>query len=215
MADKKSDEDTKDEQMPEKLFPDQLDDEEVEFIFRKHPIVMRKGLVLAMLGPLIGVLPAAIRPSLGFGWFFGGLAIGTFIGAMILLPSWIAWYYSVFIVTDRRMIQITRRGLFRKSFVDLGLNQIQSLNYEVNGLQATMLGYGTLLVQTYMGDLVVHYIHHPAKIYKQLVISLRDHGVKAANMRGESDKVDDTDDDSDQELTDDSEENSIVEAEEV
>jgi hypothetical protein len=31
------------EDQPEKLFPDQLDGEEVLFVFRKHPIVMRKG----------------------------------------------------------------------------------------------------------------------------------------------------------------------------
>lgn len=178
MADKSQDQDTS----QEKYFPDQLDGEEVQFVFRKHPIVMRKGLVYGMLGPLFGVIPAAVRPELGFGWFFGGLLGGFVLGALILFPSWIAWYYSVYIVTDRRLIQITQRGLFRKSFVDLGLNQIQSLNYEVNGLQATLLGYGTILVQTYMGDLVVHNVHHPAKIYKQLITILRDQGVTPAVM---------------------------------
>jgi len=43
----------------------------VLFVFRKHPIVMRKGLVFGLLGPLIGILPAAINPNLGFGYFFG------------------------------------------------------------------------------------------------------------------------------------------------
>jgi hypothetical protein len=162
---------------PEKIFPDQLDGEEVLFMFRKHPIVMRKGLVLCMLGPLLGVLPAAIFPQLGFGWFFGGLAGGFVVGALIMLPSWINWYYSMYIVTDRRLIQITQRGLFKKSFVDLGLSQIQSLNYEINGLQATLLGYGTILVQTYVGDLVIHEVHHPAKLYKKLITILHDEGV--------------------------------------
>lgn len=171
-----------DQEPKEKHFADQLDDEEVLFVFRKHPIVMRKGLVFGMLGPLFGVIPAAIRPELGFGWFFGGLIGGFILGALILFPSWIHWYYSVFIVTDQRLIQITQRGLFRRSFVDLGLNQIQSLNYEVNGLQATLLGYGTILVQTYMGDLVVHDVHHPAGIYKKLITILKDYGVAPAAM---------------------------------
>lgn len=190
-----------------KHFPDQLDDEEVEFIFRKHPIVMRKGLVFGMLGPLVGIIPAAVKPELGFGWFFGGLFGGMLLGGLIFLPFWIAWYYSVFIVTDRRLIQITRRGLFRKSFVDMGLNQIQSLNYEVNGLQATMLGYGTLLVQTYMGDLVVQQVYHPAQIYKQLVTVLRDQGVHPANMANQE-SAEETE-------KPEAEDDSIVEAEEV
>ena len=43
-----------------KYFDDQLDDEDVLFVFKKHPVVMRKGLVIGMLGPLLGIAPAAI-----------------------------------------------------------------------------------------------------------------------------------------------------------
>ena len=177
---------TENEEQPEKLFPDQLDGEEVLLMFRKHPIVMRKGLVFGMFGPLVGIIPTAIWPTLGFGWFFAGLFGGIALGMLILFPFWINWYYSVYIVTDRRFIQITQKGLFRKSFVDLGLNQIQSLNYEINGLQATLLGYGTILVQTYMGDLVIHEVHHPAKLYKQLISILRDEGVEPVEMLPQS-----------------------------
>ncbi len=163
--------------MAKKYFADQFDDEEVLYVFRKHPVVMRKGLVLAMIGPLIGVLPAAVKPTLGFGWFFGGLLIGLVIGALILFPSWIAWYYSVFIVTSQRFIQITQRGLFHRSVVDIGLNQIQMVNYEIAGFQETMLGFGTIMMQTYMGDLVIHDVHHPAKTQKRMLKILRDTGV--------------------------------------
>jgi uncharacterized membrane protein YdbT with pleckstrin-like domain len=176
---------TKDEpedKQSEKLFPDQLDGEEVLLLFRKHPIVMRKGLVFGMFGPLVGTLPTAIWPTLGFGWFFAGLFGGIALGALIMFPFWINWYYSIYIVTDRRFIQITQKGLFSKSFVDLGLNQIQSLNYEIRGLQATLLGYGTILVQTYMGDLVIHEVHHPAKLYKKLITILHDKGVEPVEM---------------------------------
>lgn len=170
---------------PEKLFPDQLDNEEVLFMFRKHPIVMRKGLVFGMFGPLVGILPTAIWPMLGFGWFFAGLFGGILLGLLIFFPFWINWYYSMYIVSDVRMIQITQKGFFHKSFVDLGLTQIQSVNYEVSGLQATLLGYGTILVQTYMGDLVIHEVHHPSKIYKKLITILRDEGIEPAAMMPE------------------------------
>jgi hypothetical protein len=163
-------------------FDEQLDGEEVLFVFRKHPVVMRKGLVLGMFGPLFGVLPAAIWPQLGFGYFFGGLAAGIVFGALLFVPSYIAWYFSVFIVTNERLVQVTQRGLFKRSIVDLGLNQIQSLNYEVIGLQPTLLGYGTILVQTYMGDLVLHEVPHPMKIYKRLSTILRDLDIKPQQM---------------------------------
>ncbi len=167
---------------PAKYFEDQLDDEEVLYVFRKHPIVMRKGLVLCCIGPLLGIIPAAVKPELGFGWFFGGLAGGFLLGALLILPYWISWYYSVFIITDQRFIQMTQKGLFNKSIVDLSLNHIQSLNYEIKGIQETLLGYGTILVQTYMGDLVIHDLHHPGHIYKKLIMILRDQGITPTSL---------------------------------
>lgn len=165
----------------QKYFADQFDDEEVLMVFRKHPVVMRKGLVLALMGPLIGVIPAAIKPTLGFGWFFGGLAAGFVLGVLLFVPGWIAWYYSVFIVTDQRFIQITQKGLFHRAVVDIGLNQIQMVNYEIAGLQETLLGFGTIMVQTFMGDLVIHDVHHPAKIQKRMLHILRDQGIIISN----------------------------------
>lgn len=163
--------------MPEKYFPDQFDDEEVLFMFRKHPVVMRKGLVLSMFGLLAGVIPAAVKPTLGFGWLFGGLGVGFAGGILLFLPFWIAWFYSVFIVTDQRLIQITQKGLFHRTVVDLTLSQIQMVNYQVAGLQETLLGFGTIMMQTYVGDLIIHDVHHPAKIQKKLLKILRDKGI--------------------------------------
>lgn len=187
-------------QTPEsvKYFADQFDDEEVLMVFRRHPVVMRKGLVLFSIGPLLGVLPAAIQPALGFGWFFGGLAGGFALGVLLFMPAWIAWYYSVFIVSDQRFIQIKQKGLFNRSVVDIGLNQIQMVNYEIAGLQETLLGYGTLMMQTFMGELLIHDVHHPAKIQKKLIHILREQGVLAngAHMSPQqaSDKEDTKDD---------------------
>ena len=160
-----------------KYFEDQLDDEEVLFVFRKHPIVMRVGLILGMLGPLLGVIPVAIKPDLGFGAFFGGLAAGTILGILVFLPDWISWYFSVFIVTDQRFIQITQKRLFHRSVADLGLAQIQSVYYEVSGLQESLLGFGTIKMQTYVGDLTIHEVHHPSQIQKKLLSILRDEGI--------------------------------------
>lgn len=164
-------------QKPAKYFDDQFDDESVLLVFHRHPIVMRKGLVLGLLGPLLGIIPAAIKPELGFGIFFGGLALGCLLGLIIFAPSWISWHFSVFIMTDQRFIQITQKGLFHREVVDLTLNQIQSVNYQVSGLQETLLGFGTIKMQTYVGDLVIRDVHHPAKTQKKLLSVLREEGI--------------------------------------
>ncbi len=172
----------KEKEKKQKHFEDQFDDEEVLFVFRKHPIVMRRGLIIGAFAPLLGVLPAAINPNLGFGWFFGGLAVGILLWLLILFPYWISWYYSIFIVTDQRLIQIGQKGLFHKTVVDLGLTQIQMVNYQIAGLQETLLGYGTIMMQTYVGDLIIHFVHHPAKIQKQILNILREQGITANSL---------------------------------
>ena len=163
--------------MAQKYFADQFDDEEVLFVFRKHPIVMRKGLILGMLAILLGVIPSLFDPR--YSVLFLGLLAGLVLGIILYVPSWITWYFSVFIVTDKRLIQITQKGMFHRSVIDMGLNQIQMVNYQVAGFQETLLGFGTIMMQTFVGDLIIHEIHHPEKIQKKLLEILREQGVSA------------------------------------
>ena len=152
-------------------FKEQFDDEETLLVFRKHPVVMRKGLILGMFGLLLGVMPALIKPD--YSVFFAGVAGGLILGLILLLPSWVRWYFSVYIMTNQRFIQQTR-SLLQVNVVDLGLEQIQMINYQIAGLQETLLGFGTIIVQTYVGDLVIRDVHHPAQVQKKMVHILRE-----------------------------------------
>ncbi len=169
-----------------KYFADQMDDEEVLYVFNRHPIVMRKGIVISSVALLIGPMYTTALtfiyannpekyPSLTFFWL--SLVLSLVLGAILFIPSWVAWRYSVFIVTDQRFIQITQKGFFHRSVVDVGLNQIQMVNYEVAGLQETLLGFGTIMMQTYMGELLINDLHHPAHIQKKLLGILREQGI--------------------------------------
>lgn len=160
-----------------KYFTDQLDGEELLFIFRKHPIVMRKGLIFGLLMLVVGVIPSLFKPE--FSILYGGLAAGIVLGLLVYAPSWISWYYSVYIVTDQRLLQIKQKGLWNKSVVDISLNQIQMVNYEIAGLQETMLGFGTIMMQTYVGDLIIHDVHKPAVIQQKILGILREKGIIA------------------------------------
>ncbi len=177
--------------MSDKNFAEQFDDETVLMVFRRHPIVMRKGLIFSMLGLLAGTLPGLI--TLEFSWFYGGLAAGFFLAVLLFAPAFIAWYFSIFIVTDQRFIQITQKGLFHRSFSDLGLQHIQTINYDISGLEQTILGFGTIVMQTYMGDLVIRNVYHPAKTHKNLNMILREQGITPAEYPPEMSEKDITD----------------------
>src|SRR5665213_2503228 len=172
---------------PPKYFDDQFDGEEVLYVFHKHPIVMRRGLIIGMvawlIGPVYTLTLTYTQPNNPPTMVFFGLSllISFFVGMILFMPSWISWHFSVFIVTDQRFIQITQKGLFHRAVADLGLNQIQSVNYEVSGLQETLLGFGTIKMQTYVGDLTIHEVHHPARIQKKLLEILRKEGITTTN----------------------------------
>ncbi len=52
--------------------------------------------------------------------------------------------------------------------VDLGLDKVQSISYEVPGIFGGMLGYGTLLLQTQVGNMKISMVQGPEKTYNIL-----------------------------------------------
>lgn len=174
-------------------FEGQGPDEEVLQMFRKHPVVMRKGLVISAAGLLVGPLLTTVLasdfgmrvfkmetpPTMGF--FFGSLLLSFVLGAILFFPSWMSWYFSIYLVTNQRFIQVYQKGFFHKSVADTPLSQIQSVNYEVSGIQETLLGFGTIVVQTYLGDIVMHEMHHPAHTSRLITDVLREQGIETAD----------------------------------
>jgi hypothetical protein len=79
-------------------------------------------------------------------------------------------------MTSKRFIQ-QNRSLLQVDVVDIGLDQIQMINYQIAGLEETVLHFGTIIVQTYVGDLVIKQVHHPEKVQSKMVHILRDLGI--------------------------------------
>ena len=155
-------------------FKGQYENEEVLYAFRKHPVVMRRGLIYFMFAILLGTVPSFIKPELSY--FYIGIGAGFALGVLVAFPSWVYWYFSVYIVTDQRFIQSTQKGFFNKKVIDLALSQIQMVNYEVHGIQETLLGFGTITIQTYVGNLTIHDVHKPAHVQHELLGILRERG---------------------------------------
>jgi len=153
-------------------FPGQHEAEEIDFVFRQHPIVMRKHMIFGLLIFALGLLPFAFWPLDQWTWWVAG--IGTVIGLIIFGYRYLSWHFSVYIISSERLLQITQKGLFDRSVQDISLNRILSVNYEVKGLQATLFKFGTVVVQTYAGDLILKFIYHPEEVQQHLNKLIRD-----------------------------------------
>ena len=148
------------------IFDGQREGEEVQFVFRRHFLTAKSGVIFLILMIMIGVGLTLLWPN-NMMIFETFLAL-ILVGVLGFLYSYMLWYFSIYIVTNQRIRQISQRGLFKKSVVDLGLDRIQSISYGVNGIRAGLMGYGTIVIQTAVGDLVISMVKNSEKIYNDL-----------------------------------------------
>lgn len=147
-------------------FEGQRQGEKVQFIFRRHISTIRKGILFLIIMATLGFIPILIwreTPWMVFVWM-GSVLLGLLGWGY----TYILWYFSLYVVTTERLRQITQKGLFSKSVVDLQLDKIESISYSIPGLLASISGYGTILIQTLVGDLVISNVSKPEKVYNKL-----------------------------------------------
>lgn len=155
-------------------FEGQNQDEKVIFLFRRHPIVMRRGFYALLIPFLIASIPTLIWPERLENLYiaFGGLGLGM----LLFFYHWMGWYFTIFIVTNQRFRQITQKGFFNRSVIDVGVSKIQNISYNIPGFTASILGFGNLVVQTYVGDMYLDRIHHPDRIYHTMQKTVQEFG---------------------------------------
>ena len=147
-------------------FEGQRANEEIVYVFRRHILTSIKGLFFLIFMAVIGFFPQLM-------WSDNQMMVFVWMGAVIvgLLGmgySYLLWYFSFYIVTNQRLRQTRQKGLFKKTVVDLSLENIQSASFGVPGLFGSMFDYGTILIQTGAGDLVLSMVSHPEKVYNEI-----------------------------------------------
>lgn len=147
-------------------FDGQRDGEELLFVFRRHMIAMRKGFYLLLIPFAVSSIPPLIWQT-NLELFLLPIA-GLVFGLLLFSYHFIMWYFTIYIVTDQRLRQITQRGFFGKDVVELRLSKIQNISYNIPGFSGEIFGFGTIVIQTFVGDLVINKVEHPDKIYNKL-----------------------------------------------
>jgi uncharacterized membrane protein YdbT with pleckstrin-like domain len=147
-------------------FSGQRADERVLLVFRRHIISAQRGLWGLLAFSAAGFVPLLIVPN-NQQLIFVGL-IGVVIGLMVLIYHWIGWYFTVYILTNQRIRQNIQKGLFTRSVVDVGLDKIQSAFVKVEGLVGNLLQYGTIILHTQVGDMVIKRVSQAEAVYAKM-----------------------------------------------
>ncbi len=127
--------------------------EKIVLLLRRHLITNIHWLFVAILlffAPFptsyilssIGVLPLPYLYAsvLTLFWY---LIVVTFI-----FENYLNWYFNVYIVTDKRLIDVDFLGSLNVSVAEAPLSKVQDVTYTVQGISQTMFNYGDVNVQT-------------------------------------------------------------------
>lgn len=150
-----------------KQFPGQHPGENVNLVFRQHPVVLRWQLIWGMLAILVGLVPLILFPLSDL-----ALKVSLIVPVLVLaywFYQWLGWYYSCYIVTSQRLIDIRQKGFFNRKVSEVGFDKIQSINYHIKGFQAAVLKFGDITVQTYTDPWILKSVHHPEEVHAQMM----------------------------------------------
>jgi hypothetical protein len=147
-------------------FAGQREGEKLLFVFRRHILAMRKGFYLLAIPLIITAIPPLIWSS-NLELFLLPV-FGFLLGLVLFFYHFILWYFTIYIVTDQRIRQVTQLGFFGKDVIELKLSKVQNISYNIPGFSGEVFGFGTIVIQTFVGDLVINKVEHPARIYNKL-----------------------------------------------
>ncbi|QQG45916.1 MAG: PH domain-containing protein [Candidatus Niyogibacteria bacterium] len=128
-------------------------EEKVIIAFHRHWIVVANKLTFAALALIPPIVVLILMPTFQIGAELNLLIIYAVIvyllaSLMAAFVIWFDYYLDVWIVTDRRIIDVEQIGMFRRQTSEFMLSRVQDVTVEIPGFIATLLHYGNIRVQT-------------------------------------------------------------------
>ncbi len=161
------------------FFPEQHENEKIILFTRRHWIVFVGHLVLtAFIGAIIeGVLylgymyiPAVNESADAEIIIFTLGAIVALMVWLIMFIGWVDYYLDVWMVTNERIVEIKQNALFNRQISELDLEDIEDVSAKVVGFWGTLLGYGTIFVQTAATTEMFEFLRIPKPYEVQKVV---------------------------------------------
>lgn len=122
------------------------DDEEVHGMYHQFWLAFFwewLGGILVLLAPFFFMFLLLQWGTLGTISF----AVVFLAGSLWLFRTWRVWYYSVLVMTDRRLVIVEQEGMLDRAVSQMNLDKINDISYRKRGLLQTLFNVGTLYIQ--------------------------------------------------------------------
>jgi uncharacterized membrane protein YdbT with pleckstrin-like domain len=143
-------------------------EEQTLFVLRAHPITnvgwaLSTFLVLLLPGLVLAFLLFNKTISIPFSVFTAILAVLVWVLVIlgVAFQQFVHWYFNIYILTDKRVVDIDFFGLFHRRVSQCTLGSVQDVTYTKAGLLPNFLDYGDLHLQTAAAEAHFDFISIP------------------------------------------------------
>lgn len=131
-------------------FETQDNDEKIILMLRQHPITNLGWIILSVIlffvpgileaTGLLNLLPSGYSLVIKLTWYLVTFAY--------VMEGFFGWYFNVFFITTRRIIDVDFFNLINKRVSDAEIDKIQDVTYSTSGPVGTIFNFGSVLIQT-------------------------------------------------------------------
>lgn len=153
---------------------------EVIFVERQFPIVLRWPLIWGLVFILVGMTPWSISTANSYDWQPLGVQWMMIVGVVLLIYwayHFVGWYFTVLILTTQDITFVRQRGLFHRQVSSLTLNNVQSVNYKVPGMQGALFKFGDIYIDTLSGtgNMKLKTYYKPARLQEEILDAMENY----------------------------------------
>jgi hypothetical protein len=124
--------------------------EKIILMLRQHPALNVKWIFISVVLLLLPVLfhKVELFSMLPFGYYPVIVLTWYLVTVAYAIEGFFGWYFNVFFITTRRVIDVDFYNLIDKRVSDAEIEKIQDVSYFTRGAMGTTLNFGDVLIQT-------------------------------------------------------------------
>ena len=137
-------------------FESQEPSEKLYFMLRRHPITNLGWILASIIMALAPLVAMSIAVDLQINFFdlvppeYQVLAILLWymFTMLIAFESFLIWYFNVYIITDKRLIDVDFTGFWGKRISEASYDNVEDISYSTDKFWHILFNYGDIFMQT-------------------------------------------------------------------
>ncbi len=137
-------------------FEQQEPDEFIELFLRKHWFTNVGWIIMAIFLSLLPFVIVLVDASLNLGFTTnlpfqisaGFIILWYMLVAAYVIENFLYWYFNIYIVTNKHIVDINYSSLLSRSVVEVKLVDVQSQKASIKGIFRQLFNFGDVVIET-------------------------------------------------------------------